>query len=94
MHHGFDLQQGIDAPLFHSQHFQASFYPREAKPGTMMIEASIGPGVIEALKARGHDVVVAETNSVGRLTAALRHGDGMLQAAATPRLMQAYAIGR
>ncbi|WP_417742966.1 gamma-glutamyltransferase family protein [Salipiger sp.] len=94
VHHGFDLQQGIDAPLFHSQHFQTSFYPREAKPGTMMIEASIGAVVIEALKARGHDVVVAEPNSVGRLTAALRHGDGMLQAAATPRLMQAYAIGR
>ena len=94
VHHGFDLQQGIDAPLFHSQHFQASFYPREAKPGTMMIEATIGPVVVEALKARGHDVVVAEPNSVGRLTAALRHEDGMMQAAATPRLMQAYAIGR
>ena len=50
--------------------------------------------IVEALKARGHDVVVAEPNSVGRLTAALRHEDGMMQAAATPRLMQAYAIGR
>jgi gamma-glutamyltranspeptidase/glutathione hydrolase len=32
--------------------------------------------------------------SVGRLTAAERDPDGILHAAATPRLMQAYAIGR
>jgi gamma-glutamyltranspeptidase/glutathione hydrolase len=31
---------------------------------------------------------------VGRLTAASRDTDGLLKAAATPRLMQAYAIGR
>lgn len=94
VHHGFDLQQGIDAPLFHSQHFQGSFYPRVAKPGKMMIEETIGAETIDALRDRGHDVVVADANTVGRLTAARRHADGQMQAAATPRLMQAYAIGR
>jgi gamma-glutamyltranspeptidase/glutathione hydrolase len=94
VHHGLDLQQGIDAPLFHSMHFQASFYPRAATPGKMMIEETIGEEVIEALRARGHEVAVAQANTVGRLTAAMRHPDGQLQAAATPRLMQAYAIGR
>lgn len=94
VHHGMDLQQGIDAPLFHSQHFQGSFYPRTAHPGRVMIEETIGAAIIDALRARGHDVVVAGANTVGRLTAARRHPDGMLQAAATPRLMQAYAIGR
>ncbi len=94
VHHGFDLQQGIDAPLFHSKHFQASFYPRAAAPGEMMIEETIGQHVIEALRSRGHEVDVAQANSVGRLTAAKRHPDGQIQAAATPRLMQAYAIGR
>jgi gamma-glutamyltranspeptidase/glutathione hydrolase len=39
-------------------------------------------------------VTVAEPWTVGRLTAALREPDGMLRAAATPRLMQAYAVGR
>ncbi len=34
IHHGLDLQQAIDAPLFHSVHFPASFYPREALLGT------------------------------------------------------------
>ena len=94
VHHGLSLQQGMDAPLFHSMHFQGSFYPREAKPGEMMIEPAVGEDTIEALRARGHKVTVAEPWSVGRLTAALREPDGLLRAAATPRLMQAYAVGR
>jgi gamma-glutamyltranspeptidase/glutathione hydrolase len=94
VHHGFDLQQGLDAPLFHSMHFQGSFFPREARPGEMMIEASYDAATIAALRARGHIVTLADPWTVGRLTAALRHADGTLQAAATPRLMQAYAIGR
>ena len=38
------------------------------------------------------DLVVR--TSAGRLTAASRRPDGLMKAAATPRLMQAYAIGR
>lgn len=94
VHHGFDLQEGMDAPLFHSMHFQGSFFPREAKPGEMMIEPNVGEGTIEGLRKRGHIVTVADPWTVGRLTAALRHPDGALRAAATPRLMQAYAVGR
>lgn len=94
VHHGVDLQAGMDAPLFHSMHFQSSFYPRAALPGEMMIEAAYGTAVIADLRSRGHIVTVADDWSVGRLTAALRHADGSLQAAATPRLMQAYAVGR
>ena len=94
VHHGLGLQEGMDAPLFHSMHFQSSFHPRAAKPGEMMIEPGVGQATIEALRARGHVVHVAEPWSVGRLTAALREPDGTLRAAATPRLMQAYAVGR
>lgn len=94
VHHGLDLQEGMDAPLFHTMHFQSSFFPRQALPGEMMIEPNVGPAVIDGLRARGHIVTVAEPWSVGRMTAALRHPDGSLQAAATPRLMQAYAVGR
>jgi len=94
VHHGFDLQAGIDAPLFHSQHFQSSFFPRQAKPGRLMLEASFGETTIERLKELGHEVIVSPANTIGRLTAALRHPGGLMQAAATPRLMQAYAIGR
>ena len=50
--------------------------------------------VLAALRDRGHDLEVAKPWSVGRLTAACRNPDGLLRAAATPRLMQAYAVGR
>jgi gamma-glutamyltranspeptidase/glutathione hydrolase len=94
VHFGMGLQECMDQPLFHSMHFQGSFFPREVKPGEMMIEPNVGQGVIDDLRARGHVVTVAEPWTVGRLTAALREPDGMLRAAATPRLMQAYAVGR
>lgn len=94
IHHGLDLQEGVDAPLFHSLHFQASFYPRGTKPGEMLIEPTVGEAVISGLRKRGHKVTVARPWTIGRLTAALREPDGRLQAAATPRLMQAYAVGR
>jgi gamma-glutamyltranspeptidase/glutathione hydrolase len=94
VHHGLGLQEGMDAPLFHSMHFQGSFFPRDVQPAAMMIEPNVGAHVIADLRARGHIVTVAEPWTVGRLTAAMRTPDGMLHAAATPRLMQAYAIGR
>ena len=94
VHFGLGLQECMDAPLFHSMHFQGSFYPRAAAPGEMMIEETFGEVVIEDLRARGHKITVAEPWTVGRLTAALREKDGTLRAAATPRLMQAYAVGR
>jgi gamma-glutamyltranspeptidase/glutathione hydrolase len=94
IHHRLGLQQAIDMPLFHSVHFPASFYPREAMPGVAVVEAGFPSGVAEDLRRRGHEIVEAPRWSVGRLTAAERGADGVLRAAATPRLMQAYAIGR
>ncbi|MEO9652751.1 MAG: gamma-glutamyltransferase family protein [Roseobacter sp.] len=94
VHFGLGLQEGLDAPLFHTMHFQGSFFPREVKPAEMMIEPNIGAQVITELRERGHKVTVAEPWTVGRLTAAMREPSGMLRAAATPRLMQAYAVGR
>ena len=94
VHGGANLQEAIDAPLFHSQHFTSSFYPRIAAAGELMIEASAGEAVIDELRRRGHIVNVADPWTVGRLTAARRSPEGVLYAAATPRLMQAYAVGR
>jgi gamma-glutamyltranspeptidase/glutathione hydrolase len=91
---GMKLQQALDLPLFHSLHFPSSFYPREAMPGVAVVEQSYGEAVIADLRRRGHDVRVAPEWSAGRLTAAERSADGILHAAATPRLMQAYAVGR
>jgi gamma-glutamyltranspeptidase / glutathione hydrolase len=92
--HGMGLQEAIDAFQFHTAHFQSSFHPRRVEAGKLTIEATAGAGVIDGLKARGHLVDVADAWTVGRLTAARRDADGSLRAAATPRLMQAYAAGR
>lgn len=94
LHHGGNLQEAIDAPLFHTEHAPSSFYPRAARPAHLMVEPAFGDRVIGALRDRGHAVEVSEPWSVGRLTAAARRPDGVLRAAATPRLMQAYAVGR
>jgi gamma-glutamyltranspeptidase/glutathione hydrolase len=93
IHHGLNLQAAIDAPLFHSEHAPLSFWPREGRPGRMQIEAAFPEATIEALEALGHEVVVQPPWSIGRLCAASRDG-GLLRAAATPRQMQAYAVGR
>ena len=48
---------------------------------------------VMVLERRGHIVEVGEDWSEGRLTAAARDGK-VLKAAANPRGMQGYAIGR
>ena len=94
VHHQMNLQEAIDAPLFHSTHFPSSFFPRSREPGMIMAETSFGKPVLDDLRARGHRITEAEPWTVGRMTAARRDPDGLLRAAATPRLMQAYAVGR
>lgn len=94
VHHGMNLQEAIDSPMFHTSHFPSSFYPREAKPGHITVEESFSAEVIADLERRGHIVERAPAWSVGRMTAAEKGADGVLRAAATPRLMQAYAVGR
>jgi gamma-glutamyltranspeptidase/glutathione hydrolase len=94
VHHDLNLQEAIDMPLFHSSHMPASFYPRSREPGHLMIESSAPAETLDRLAARGHRLELARPWTVGRLTAARRDEDGLLHAAATPRLMQAYAIGR
>lgn len=93
-HHKLNLQAAIDQPLFHTSHFPGSFYPRTREPGSLMAEANFGPDVLDALRRKGHKLTVADVWTIGRLTAARRDADGLLRAAATPRLMQAYAVGR
>jgi gamma-glutamyltranspeptidase/glutathione hydrolase len=94
VHHGLNLQEAIDLPMFHTAHAPSSFYPREAKLGHLAVEESVGEATLRALAARGHDIERAAAWTVGRTTAAEKGADGILRAAATPRLMQAYAVGR
>lgn len=93
LHHGLNLQQAIDAPLFQSRHFPASFYPRNYDLGRLVIEDRFGPAVLAELERRGHRLTVEGPWSLGRVCAVSRAG-GMIRAAATPRQMQGYAVGR
>lgn len=92
---GLDLQGAIDAPNWHSDSFPSSFYPRGMRPGSVTVESRMDPGVIAGLRLRGHDVTVGDAWSEGRLCAVARDPrTGVLSAAANPRGMQGYAVGR
>jgi gamma-glutamyltranspeptidase/glutathione hydrolase len=93
VHHGMNLQEAIDAPAFHSEHAPSSFWPRLAKPASLVVEGRLPGATIAGLTRRGHDVTIDGDWSLGRISAALRDGP-LLKAAANPRGMQGYAIGR
>jgi gamma-glutamyltranspeptidase/glutathione hydrolase len=96
LHHtdfGFDLQAAIDAPCFHTNHFPSSFYPRDAHLRQLELERRFARDTIEELRERGHDVRVTDDWSLGRVSAAARE-NGIVKAAANPRGMQGYAVGR
>ena len=94
IHHGFNIQQAIDLPSFHSEHWISSFWPRGAKPGKVVIEGRYAPSVLEELKARGHVAEMGGDWSEGRLTGVRQEADGTIRAGANPRGMQGYAVGR
>jgi gamma-glutamyltranspeptidase/glutathione hydrolase len=93
VHAGMNLQEAIDAPAWHSEHFPISFWPRTARPGVLVVESRIPVATREELTRRGHIVEVGPGWSEGRLTAASRDGRRR-RAAANPRGMQGYAAGR
>lgn len=93
VHAGLNLQAAIDAPTFSTAHFPSSFYPRQANPGAVTVEGRLPAATVEELRRRGHKVEVGGDWSQGRISACAKEGP-LLKAAANPRLMQGYAIGR
>ncbi|QDW36881.1 gamma-glutamyltransferase family protein [Bradyrhizobium sp. KBS0727] len=93
VHAGMNMQEAIDAPAWHSEHFPISFWPRTARPGVLVVESRLPAATIAALKERGHVVETGPAWSEGRLTAASKIGRRR-RAAANPRGMQGYAAGR
>ncbi|MFF7734011.1 gamma-glutamyltransferase [Streptomyces sp. NPDC007984] len=92
---GPDLQGAIDAPNWHNDSFPGSFYPRGMRPGSVTVESRTDPALVAQLRRRGHDVTVGGPWSEGRLCAVARDPEtGVLSAAANPRGMQGYAVGR
>ena len=93
VHANMNMQEAIDAPAWHSEHFPISFWPRTARPGVLVVESRVPEATVKELRARGHEVEVGPPWSEGRLTAASRAGKRR-RAAANPRGMQGYAAGR
>jgi len=93
VHAGMNLQEAIDAPAWHIEHFPASFWPRTSRPGVVVLEDRLPAATISELKRRDHKVEVGPSWSEGRLTAASQEGPRR-RAAANPRGMQGYAAGR
>jgi gamma-glutamyltranspeptidase/glutathione hydrolase len=94
VHHGMTIQQAIDTPSFHTEHWPSSFWPRAARPGKVVLEGRFDDAVQHELAARGHQVSKGDEWSEGRLSGARIEPDGQMFAGANPRGMQGYAVGR
>jgi gamma-glutamyltranspeptidase/glutathione hydrolase len=93
VHHNMNLQEAIDAPSFHSEHWPSSFWPRVARPGKLVLEGRYDDAVLRELTSRGHKAEKGGEWTEGRLSGA-RVEDGQYRAGANPRGMQGYAVGR
>jgi gamma-glutamyltranspeptidase/glutathione hydrolase len=93
-----NLQEAIDAPSWHVDHFPGSFWPRVTTLNRLSFESRFGQSAQDELAARGHALKVGLPWSEGRISvcAQVRDAQGrrVLRAAANPRGMQGYAVGR
>jgi len=91
---GMDLQQAVDAATFHTDHFPSSFYPRAARPGSLVVEGRISQATRAALESLGHRVEPVDDWANGQVCAArFDPAGGRIEACASPRGHDAYAIG-
>lgn len=95
---GMNLQEAIDAPSWHIDHFPGSFWPRTPTLNRITVESRFPQATIDGLRSAGHEVKVGADWSEGRISACTREpeagGGLLLRAGANPRGMQSYALGR
>jgi gamma-glutamyltranspeptidase/glutathione hydrolase len=92
---GMDLQAAADAPLFHTTHFPSSFFPHDASPLGLVVEGRISDETRKALTRLGHEITVAGDWSSGQVTGVRYSAEsGLIEGAASPRSLAAYAVGR
>lgn len=96
--YGMNLQEAIEYPAWHIDHFPISFWPRTLRYNQITLESRFPQATVDALRQAGHEVKVGAEWSEGRLSACSRepglNGGLLLRAAANPRGMQGYAVGR
>ncbi len=91
---GLEPQAAVDAPTFQSLHAPLSFWPRQARPGVVQLEASWGTTVRDALRARGHFVEEIAERAQGWVCSASIDPRGFLEAAASERGRNCTAVAR
>ena len=92
---GMDAQAAVEAARVATYSFPDSFYPHSYAPGQMKVEGRIAPEVIEALRAKGHQIEVWGdfVRAAGSLNAiVVDEAAGALHGAADPR-RTGYAMG-
>jgi gamma-glutamyltranspeptidase/glutathione hydrolase len=91
---GMNIQEALDAPTVHSEHFPSSFYPREAHPARMVAENRIPQQAIAELERRGHEVVVKDGWGNGKCMG-IRYDKerGIILGGVSPRGKIGYALG-
>lgn len=91
---GMNIQEALDAPLVYSAHFPSSFYPREAFPGTVVVEGRIPAMVISELEKRRHRVEKTNDWEVGKAMGIHIHPEtGVIMGGVSPRRTIGYAMG-
>ena len=91
---GMNVQEALDAPTVHSNHFPASFWPHTVKPGEVAVEPRIPGDVVRGLETRGHRVSMSRPWSHGRCLAIRIDPDtGVMYGGASPRTGEPYALG-
>jgi len=91
---GMNLQEALDAPTVHSEHFPSSFYPRTAYPGRLVCEGRIAKDVLAELERRGHVVAVVGDYVHGKpMGIRINRKHGIIEGAVSPKGIIGYALG-
>lgn len=89
-----DIQEALDAPTVHSEHFPGSFYPREAHPARMVAEDRIPQEVIAELERRGHEVIARDGWANGKCMGIRYDSErSIILGGVSPRGKIGYALG-
>jgi gamma-glutamyltranspeptidase/glutathione hydrolase len=94
VHFQMSIQEAAEAPIVYSVHFPASFFPRSAFPGRIVIEEHIPTDVRAELESRGHEVEVTDGAMAGKVMGIRFDSQrGVMSAGVSPRRTIGYALG-
>jgi len=88
---GMDLQSALDSPHFHINHVPASFYPRKALPGKVVLDSNFPDDVAEELRGKGHRI--SKESLVIRMMAVHFDDDGKISGSCCSTSPEGYAMG-